>query len=212
MGQPTSTYEKDTTESLVMQGISSTWVEREMKSIKEEYRMVTPYDEMIEFETMNYLEGMDKDNPPFPGTVKREILECINSAIDTHNKGPEDPPGSGEYPHPMKGDDKYKKLKTLPVRQVALILIHRHRVRRINVGRAGDKNYALGMYVTDGADEGIYDLDEDKICALVSDYNTIDDYRNWKAVLEGVRIVFWTVLDYRLVVVSVLFYGYSAEG
>ena len=25
----------------------------------------------------------------------------------------------------------------------------------------------------------------------------------------GVRIVFWTVLDYRLVVVSVLFYGYS---
>lgn len=28
----------------------------------------------------------------------------------------------------------------------------------------------------------------------------------------GVRIVFWTVLDYRLVVVSVLFYGYSAEG
>lgn len=26
------------------------------------------------------------------------------------------------------------------------------------------------------------------------------------------RIVFWTVLDYRLVVVSVLFYGYSAEG
>lgn len=117
--------------------------------------MVTPYDETIEFETMDYLEEMDKDNPPFPMTVKREILERINRAIDAHNKGPEDPPGSGEYPHPMKGDDRYKKLKTLPARQVALILIHRHRVRRINVGRAGDKNYALGMYVTDGADEGI---------------------------------------------------------
>ena len=28
----------------------------------------------------------------------------------------------------------------------------------------------------------------------------------------GVRIVSWTVLDYHLVVVSVLFYSYSAEG
>lgn len=89
----------------------------------------------------------------------------------------------------MKGDDKYKKLKTLPARQVALILIHRHCVRRINVGGTKTKNYALGMYVYEGADEGIYDFDEDKICALASEYNAIDDYRNWKAVLEALKVL-----------------------
>ena len=89
----------------------------------------------------------------------------------------------------MKGDDRYKMLKTLPARQVALILIHRHRVRRINVGGTKTKNYALGMSVSEGADEGIYDFDEDKICALASEYNAIDDYRNWKAVLEALKVL-----------------------
>ncbi|MBS6345934.1 hypothetical protein QP104_04460 [Alloscardovia omnicolens] len=89
----------------------------------------------------------------------------------------------------MKGDDRYKKLKTLPARQVALILIHRHRVRRINVGGTKTKNYALGMFVYEGADEGIYDFDEDKICALAFEYNAIDDYRNWKSVLEALKVL-----------------------
>lgn len=147
------------------------------------------YDEIIDFETLDYLEQMDMDNPPSPMTIKREILESINKVIAVYNKGPEDPPGSGEFPSPMKGDDKYKKLKTLPARQVALILIHRHCVRRINVGGTKTKNYALGMYVYEGADEGIYDFDEDKICALASEYNAIDDYRNWKAVLEALKVL-----------------------
>lgn len=129
------------------------------------------------------------DNPPLPMTIKREILESINRAIGANNKGLEDPPGSGEFPFPMKGDDRYKKLKTLPTRQVALILIHRHRVRRINVGGSKTKNHALDMYVSEGADEGIYDFDEDKICALESEYNAIDDYRNWKAVLEDLKVL-----------------------
>lgn len=68
--------------------------------------MSTPYDEMIDLETMDYLEQMDMDNPPSPMTIKREILESINRAISDHNKGPEDPPGSGEFPSPMKGDDR----------------------------------------------------------------------------------------------------------
>jgi putative DNA primase/helicase len=56
--------------------------------------------ELLRTITEDYLESVDKNNPPYPSTIEREILEETNAAIGKYNKGPEDPPGSGEFPYP----------------------------------------------------------------------------------------------------------------
>ncbi len=54
--------------------------------MKEEIQHEQTYDEIIDFETLDYLDQMDMGNPPSPMTIKREVLELINRAIVAHNK------------------------------------------------------------------------------------------------------------------------------
>ena len=97
--------------------------------------------ELLRTITEDYLENVDKDNPPSPSTIEREILEETNSAITTYNKGPEDPPGSGDFPYPRKGDDRFKKLRKLEPSQLAMILVALHGACRVGTnGVSADKD------------------------------------------------------------------------
>lgn len=130
------------------------------------------YDELVSSITEDYLEKVDSDNPPSPATIKRELLEEINSEIKTYNKGPEDPPGSGEFPTPKKGKEKYDILKALPPSEIGRILIAVHRVCRVAFGDASDEdNCLVGAYVTEGDKLGTYDTSEKAIRRLIRQYN-----------------------------------------
>ena len=119
------------------------------------------FDELISLNTEDYLEQMDIDNPPSSTTIKREILEKINEDVNLYNKGPEDPPGSGEFPYPKKGKEKYDILKVLPPAEIGRILIAVHRVCRIAFGEVGDEdNCLVGVYVSEGDKLGTYDTSE----------------------------------------------------
>ena len=134
--------------------------------------METTYNELICITTEDYLEQIDMDNIPMPSTIERELLTDVNRAINAYNKGPEDPPGSGEYPSRRKGDDRYKKLKTLTPVQIGRITIYIHQVCRIAYGDVSDEdNCLVGFYVSSGKNYGIYETSEKAIRRLIRKYN-----------------------------------------
>ncbi|WP_101912119.1 DNA primase family protein [Megasphaera vaginalis (ex Bordigoni et al. 2020)] len=130
------------------------------------------FDELVSSITEDYLEQVDLGNPPSQATIKRELLDEINREVNTYNKGPEDPPGSGEFPTPKKGKEKYDILKALPPSEIGRILIVVHRVCRVAFGDASDEdNCLVGVYATEGEKLGTYDTSEKAIRRLIRQYN-----------------------------------------
>lgn len=130
------------------------------------------FDELVSSITEDYLEQVDLGNPPSQATIKRELLDEINREVNTYNKGPEDPLGSGEFPTPKKGKEKYDILKALPPSEIGRILIVVHRVCRVVFGDASDEdNCLVGVYATEGEKLGTYDTSEKAIRRLIRQYN-----------------------------------------
>ncbi|MDU4969824.1 MAG: phage/plasmid primase, P4 family, partial [Atopobium minutum] len=130
------------------------------------------FDELVSSITEDYLEQVDLGNQPSPATIKRELLDEINREVNIYNKGPEDPPGSGEFPTPKKGKEKYDILKALPPSEIGHILIVVHRVCRVAFGDASDEdNCLVGVYATEGERLGTYDTSEKAIRRLIRQYN-----------------------------------------
>lgn len=150
--------------------------------------MEMTFNELVRSVTEDYLEQLDVDNPPMYATVERELIEAVNLEIARYNKGPEDPPGSGEFPSPKRGDAKYRLIKVLSSSQIGRILVKLHRARRIYHGKNdGTDNVSIGMYVTDGDNEGIYDVSDVHVEALVRKYNDSATTRDVAEVIAWLR-------------------------
>lgn len=172
--------------------------------------------ELLRTITEDYLENVDKDNPPYPSTIEREILKETNSAIATYNKGPEDPPGSGEFPYPRKGDDRFKKLRKLEPSQLAMILVALHGACRVGTnGVSADKDYdILALYQKEGVDEGIYVTSEDDFRKIARQYSftiTTKDFTEMMVALRDMTPRKMRCQDRDLVAVNNGIYDYSTK-
>lgn len=172
--------------------------------------------ELLRTITEDYLENVDKDNPPSPSTIEREILEETNSAIATYNKGPEDPPGSDEFPYPRKGDDRFKKLRKLEPSQLAMILVALHGACRVGTnGASADKDYdILALYQKEGVDEGTYVTSEDDFRKIARQYSftiTTKDFTEMMVALRDMAPRHMKCQDHDLVAVNNGIYDYSTK-
>lgn len=130
------------------------------------------YNELLRSVTEDYLESLDLSNLPLATTIEREILESVNLEVARYNKGAEDPPGSGEFPYPKKGKEKYEILKTLTHSQIGMILIALHHAKRIYYGKVNDaEGGVIGFYATEGSRRGIYDVCPPDVASLVRSYH-----------------------------------------
>ena len=177
--------------------------------------MEMTFNELIRSVTEEYLSQLDVDNPPTHITVERELLESVNREIAIYNKGPEDPPGSDEFPSPKKGDAKYRMLKVLSPSQIGRILVYLHRARRIYHGKNdGTDNVSIGTYVTEGKNEGIYDVSDVHLEALVRQYNDAATTRDVSEVVAWLRSLAPSVSvcdDMNLVAVNNGIYDYETK-
>ena len=172
--------------------------------------------ELLRTITEDYLETVDTDNPPSPSTIEREILEETNSAITRYNKGPEDPPDSGEFPYPRKGDDRFKKLRKLEPSQLAMILVALHGACRVGTnGVSADKDYdIIALYQTEGVDEGIYVTSEDDFRKIARQYSftiTTKDFTEMMVALRDMAPRHMKCQDRDLVAVNNGIYDYSTK-
>ena len=178
--------------------------------------MEQTFNEMLRTITEDYLENIDKDNPPYPSTIEREILEETNRNIAIYNKGPEDPPGSGDYPSPRKGDSRYKRVHELEPSQLAMILVALHGACRIGThGVSADKDYdILALYQKEGVDEGIYVTSEDDFRKIARQYNftlTTKDFTEMMVALRDMAPRRLKCQDQDLVAVNNGIYDYSTK-
>lgn len=150
--------------------------------------MEMTFNDLVRSVTEEYLEQLDVDNPPTYTTVERELIEAVNREIVRYNKGPEDPPGSSEFPSPKKGDAKYRLIKVLSPSQIGRVLVRLHRARRIYHGKNdGTDNVSIGTYVTGGDNEGVYDVSDVHVEALVRQYNDAATMRDVAEVFAWLR-------------------------
>lgn len=172
--------------------------------------------ELLRTITEDYLENIDKDNPPSPSTIEREILQEINMTVEVYNKGPEDPPGSGDFPSPKKGDDRFKKLRKLEPSQLAMILVALHGACRVGTnGVSADKDYdILALYQKEGVDEGIYVTSEDDFRKIARQYSftiTTKDFTEMMVALRDITPRKMKCLDHDLVAVNNGIYDYQTK-
>lgn len=166
--------------------------------------------------TQDYLDSIDKEDLPLPTEIEAELLERCNKAIALHNMGPEDPPGSQEYPTPLKGSDKYPKLKRLQPVQLAMILSSLHNACRIGrKGISAEKDYdIIAMYQTAGHDEGTYVTCDDDFRSLVRQYDFTLTSKDFDEVMVAVRDVAprrMVCQDQDLVAVNNGIYNYESK-
>ena len=113
--------------------------------------------------TEAYLRGLDRDNPPPPDQIERELLARVNFAYAAENAK-------------RQGPNKIPLLRTLTLSQVGDILIHVHGVVRLAPG--GDANTdrdsdLLGYYCPDPDDDnyGLHLTALDDILELARAYH-----------------------------------------
>lgn len=145
------------------------------------------YASLIYTTTEDYLSDMDMENNPGPEMMEMELLAATNDAIRTYNNGA--PDDDGNFPDKLKGDERFKILKTLQPVQIALCMAKVNGAIRIAMsGLNADPDYdAIGVYQDTGDNEGIYATSEDDLKARARRYNPLITTKEFGEVLSALR-------------------------
>lgn len=159
-------------------------------------RQELTYDELVFRATCAYLGEIDVDMPPSPVRLKSEILDLTNACVDLYNLGEEDvnaPPGakaSDRFPFAKTAGDRFRKGTMLLPVQVALVIHRLHRAVCVCwSGGDDDGNYDVGVYQSDGANEGCYDVSSDCLERLVRRYNFAATNRDVAETVSALRAI-----------------------
>ena len=157
---------------------------------------VIAYDDLLEYATLFYLQGIDTENPPARDTLKYELLTLTNRCIDAYNLGKRDPnaPAGAKqrdaYPDQKQGVERYKRISGLHPMQIAVLLYKLHHAVCVCWASVRDEgNYDIGIYQTEGDNMGCYDTSFDGIERLIRRYNkamSIKDVAETVAVLRAI--------------------------
>ena len=118
------------------------------------------YDDVLKGATMMYLSEIDRDDPPFRGQLKHELLEAANICIAAYNTGKRDelaPPGASEkdaYPDKKHAGECYRRLNELHPLQIALVVRELHHAKGVlwkDAGNDGSTSASIRPRGTTGA-------------------------------------------------------------
>lgn len=139
--------------------------------------MARTLNETIRICTEAYLNQLDVDNPPEPSEVEAELVTAVKDACQLENQVR------------AKGDTLAAP-KKLCSTQIASIMLKLHHIVRIKSGETNaDPSYdLLSIYVSDGANEGIYVTDEDVFKRIAVQYNYSITSRELKDVMEMISM------------------------
>lgn len=145
------------------------------------------YASLIYTTTESYLEDMDMENHPSPETMEMELLAATNDAIRSYNNGA--PDDDGNFPDKLKGDERYKLLKTLHPVQIAMCMVKVDGAIRIAMsGLGSDPMYdVVALYQDMGDDEGIYLTSEAELKRKVRRYNPCVMANEFKEVMSALQ-------------------------
>lgn len=146
---------------------------------------VTPLtlNDVIYETTMAYLSRIDKNNPPSPKQIERELISDVNDMIAIENMNIPSIPVRDK-----KGNivtDKNGKPKNIPLRapwrsidrllsrQLAEIALFFHHIIRIDTAETNVENDEdlLAVYCDSGPNEGTYDINESTLYRIVEKYD-----------------------------------------
>ena len=110
--------------------------------------------------TLNYLETIDKSNPPSPDKIEVDLLSAIQQTFEQENVS--QPKGA-----------KWKIPLRLDFTQIAYIMAALYPICRIQTaGESADSAYdLLAVYQTDGPDAGIYVTSDETFRRIARQYN-----------------------------------------
>ena len=177
--------------------------------------------ELIRTVTEEYLAGIDVDIRPAPEDVERELLQATNNAIEAYNQGPRDPNApvgakqQDAYPDQKKGDARLRLRKHLDPYQIALVVRELHHAVGIRLDDSNsDDNFDIGVYQSDGVNEGTYDTSRLGLERLIRSYDMAISARNVDetvAVLRSICPVRQKTEDSELVAVNNGVYDYGSK-
>lgn len=138
--------------------------------------MAKTKEETIRNVTNDYLDTIDPDNPPTPAVIQGELLEQVHDAYEiVNNMKP-------------KGE-KWRYLDRLVPRQIADSLLHLYPIANIAcAGTNAETDYdILGIYQSNGENEGIYVNSENAFYKLAQEYCYSITTKEVKEVIHIIR-------------------------
>lgn len=160
-------------------------------------------EEAVRQVTREYLESLDKANPPEILEQKRVLMERMRDAIDGMNAV-------------LGKDEKWQKPSGLCSSQIADLMMSLHHVVRIRFSEDEDENdfQCIGMYVPEGRDAGIYTLNRSARQALARKYNyqiTAKDMSDIEAVFAAEADTLYVNRERNLVAVGNGIFDFDAK-
>ncbi len=125
------------------------------------------YDDLVHRATLCYLVNLPEEDVMDLRCVKYKLIEMTNEFIDCYNYGEEDGtvPSTAKladrFPDMLPAGERYRKVKTLLLLQIALVVQELfHAVGIIWEGAGEDGNFDIRLYQWDGPNQGIYDTSD----------------------------------------------------
>lgn len=139
--------------------------------------------DVIQSVTEQYLAAIDKNNPPSPKIIERELISNINDMITIENMNipviiAKD--ANGNPQRDRHGNDKklplrapWKYIERLTASQLAEIVMCFHNVIRIDAAETNVENEddLLAIYCEHGPNEGLYDVNSSTLYNIIKQYD-----------------------------------------
>jgi putative DNA primase/helicase len=128
--------------------------------------------------TLAYIDQIDRDAPPHPHEIEKELISRVNSAISMENllikniPNGKDKNGNAKY---VKERDRWPSLTRLIPLQIVRLIMTFHHVIRVDCAEDGQTNDEdlLGVYTTDPdhPNYGLYDISDSTLYNLTQQYD-----------------------------------------
>lgn len=132
--------------------------------------------QVIDETTDEYIQNLDLDNPPTPEQISIQLVQELEDAISCENA--------------LRGQgSKLKMVDSLSFDQIALLMNALYPIARIGcAGSNADMKYdLLGIYMSEGYDEGTYVTSEDVFYQIAMRFNRRMTSRDFSEVLMRLR-------------------------
>lgn len=146
--------------------------------------------EVIKLTTEDYLKRLDKDNPPAPSQVERELINLTNENITICNinipvlpmKNPDGSVQTDKNGNP-KGcplRPKWRPVDRLVPQQIADVALFFYDIIRIDTTESGSEEDLVGVYITSGKARGTYDYSESYLFTIFKQFDYQLDEKKYK--------------------------------
>jgi len=146
--------------------------------------------EVIRLTTKDYLSKFDRNNPPPPAQIERELINITNENITLCNinipvLAMKNPDGSVQTdkngnPKGIPLRPKWRALDRLVPQQIADVALFFYHIIRIDTTESNTDEDLVAVYISDGRNIGTYDYDESYLFSIFKQYDYQLDEKKYK--------------------------------